>query len=109
MRILPVSSGKGGVGKTTFALNLALALAKTHQTVLIDLDTGTSSLRNFLDVPVSHDLFHFLKKDRPLEECRQVLPLAMDPDRLLPISALSPRRTDLSMISSISAPRSRKN
>lgn len=81
MRILPVASGKGGVGKTTFALNIALALAKTHQTVLIDLDTGTSSLRNFLDVPVSKDLFHFLKKESPLEECRQALPLTMDPDR----------------------------
>jgi MinD-like ATPase involved in chromosome partitioning or flagellar assembly len=81
MRILPVSSGKGGVGKTTFALNLALALAKHHQTVLIDLDTGTSSLRNFLDVPVGKDLFHFLKKESRLEECRQALPLTMDPDR----------------------------
>lgn len=80
MKILPVSSGKGGVGKTTFALNLALALAKTHKTVLIDLDTGTSSLRYFLDVPVKKDLFHFLKKESPLEECRQALPLAMDPD-----------------------------
>jgi len=81
MRILPVSSGKGGVGKTTFALNFALALAKTHKTVLLDLDTGTSSLRNFLDVAVSKDLFHFLKKNNSLEECREVLPPAMDPDR----------------------------
>jgi MinD-like ATPase involved in chromosome partitioning or flagellar assembly len=82
MRILPVSSGKGGVGKTTFALNLALALAKTHKTILLDLDTGTSSLRNFLDVNVSRDLFHFLKKGSPLQECSEVLPARMDPDRV---------------------------
>jgi len=81
MRILPVSSGKGGVGKTTFALNFALALAKTHKTVLIDLDTGTSSLRNFLDIKVNKDLFHFLKQNCPLQECREILPAAMDPDR----------------------------
>jgi flagellar biosynthesis protein FlhG len=81
MRILPVSSGKGGVGKTTFALNFALALAKTHKTILLDLDTGTSSLRNFLDVKVSKDLFHFLRKDLPLQECREVLPRQMDPDQ----------------------------
>ena len=81
MRILPVSSGKGGVGKTTFALNFALALAKKHKTVLLDLDTGTSSLRNFLNIKVSKDLFHFLKKDCPLQECRQELPASMDPDR----------------------------
>ena len=81
MRILPVSSGKGGVGKTTFALNFALALAKTHKTILIDLDTGTSSLRNFLDIKVNKDLFHFLKKDCSLQECREILPATMDPDR----------------------------
>jgi flagellar biosynthesis protein FlhG len=80
MRILPVSSGKGGVGKTTFALNFALALAKSHKTVLLDLDTGTSSLRNFLDIKVSRDLFHFLKRNCPLGECRETLPASMDPD-----------------------------
>lgn len=81
MRIIPVSSGKGGVGKTTFALNFALALARTHKTVLLDLDTGTSSLRNFLDIKVNKDLFHFLKKNCSLQECREALPAAMDPDR----------------------------
>ncbi|MBN2346137.1 MAG: P-loop NTPase, partial [Candidatus Aminicenantes bacterium] len=81
MRILPVSSGKGGVGKTTFALNFALALAKTQKTVLLDLDTGTSSLRNFLNLRVKRDLFHFLRGNCSLDECRQALPSAMDPDR----------------------------
>jgi MinD-like ATPase involved in chromosome partitioning or flagellar assembly len=81
MRILPISSGKGGVGKTTFALNFALALAKTHKTILLDLDTGTSSLRHFLNVKINKDLFHFLKKDCSLRECQEALPVSMDPDR----------------------------
>jgi MinD-like ATPase involved in chromosome partitioning or flagellar assembly len=81
MRILPVSSGKGGVGKTTFALNFALALAKSSRTVLLDLDTGTSSLRNFLDVRVERDLSHYLKQGTALDDCRQGLPAAMDPEQ----------------------------
>ena len=50
-RIIPVSSGKGGVGKTTFAINFSLALSKHGRTVLVDLDTGTSAIRNAIDVP----------------------------------------------------------
>ena len=60
-RIIPISSGKGGVGKTTVALNYALCLSRHGRTVLIDLDTGTSSIRSCLDTPVERDLYHFFK------------------------------------------------
>jgi len=36
--IIGVHSGKGGVGKTTFAINIAALLAKHHSVILIDAD-----------------------------------------------------------------------
>ena len=81
-RVITVSSGKGGVGKTTFALNFALTLSRVAPTVLIDLDTGTSSVRNTLDTPVSRDLYHFFRRGERLEQCVTTLSRALDPDGL---------------------------
>jgi flagellar biosynthesis protein FlhG len=78
-RILTVASGKGGVGKSTFATNFALALSRVAPTVLVDLDTGTSSVRNTLDAPVAKDLYHFFRKGEPLESCLTTLPAKLDP------------------------------
>lgn len=78
-RILPVASGKGGVGKTTFATNFALALSRIGPTVLVDLDTGTSSVRNTIDVEVNRDLYHFFRRGEPLDRCLTQLPVKLDP------------------------------
>ena len=45
MRIIPVASGKGGVGKSLIAANLGVAFAQAGQRViLVDLDLGASNL-----------------------------------------------------------------
>jgi MinD-like ATPase involved in chromosome partitioning or flagellar assembly len=79
LRVIPVSSGKGGVGKTTLALNFALSLARHGRAILVDLDTGTSSIRNCLDAPVARDLYHFFKKGAALRDCVTPLPARLDP------------------------------
>jgi len=83
-RIIPISSGKGGVGKTTFAINFSLALSRHGKTILVDLDTGTSAIRNAINVPIGKDLYHFFRKSEPLSHCVSTLDDKIDPQGLYP-------------------------
>jgi flagellar biosynthesis protein FlhG len=49
--ILPVASGKGGVGKSIFCINLSIMLALSKKKViLVDLDLGGSNLHTLLGI-----------------------------------------------------------
>jgi len=50
--IIPIAAGKGGVGKSFLAANLAIALAELgHRTIAVDLDLGGCNLHSFLGLP----------------------------------------------------------
>lgn len=50
-KIIPVASGKGGVGKSFFTANLSLALSQKGQKVVaVDLDLGGSNLHTVLGI-----------------------------------------------------------
>lgn len=70
-RILALASGKGGTGKTTVAVNLALALNRAGYTVcLLDADFGLSNAEVHLGLPTPlYTLENVLFDSMSLEEC----------------------------------------
>lgn len=64
-RVIAVTSGKGGVGKTNIAVNLCIQLSRMgHRTVLLDADMGTANADVVCGVNPSHNLSHLLKNKR---------------------------------------------
>lgn len=68
-RVLAVSSGKGGVGKTIVALALATVLASAKKKVLLmDADIGTANVNVVLGRPVEYNLWDVIKGRIPVEQ-----------------------------------------
>ena len=61
--VITVFGAKGGVGKTTIAVNLAVALARetTQSVVLVDGDTGFGDVAGMLDVAPERDIMDLMR------------------------------------------------
>ncbi|HYR96231.1 MAG TPA: MinD/ParA family protein [Candidatus Binatus sp.] len=69
LRVIAVASGKGGVGKTNVAANLAVALGRQGRRVcVLDADLGLANLDVVLGLAPRLNLLHVLRGERRLSE-----------------------------------------
>ena len=68
-RIITVASGKGGVGKTNIATNMALAYAALgKRVVLMDADLGLANVNVVLGIIPKYNLYHVIRKQKSMRE-----------------------------------------
>lgn len=71
-KIITVTSGKGGVGKSNFTLNFAIMLQKQGKRVLIfDADIGLANIDVLMGITPVYSLYHLLKKEKNIWEIIQ--------------------------------------
>jgi flagellar biosynthesis protein FlhG len=68
-KVLTVTSGKGGVGKSNFTLNFALILQSYGYKVLIfDADIGFANIDVLMGITPQYNLHHMLKREKTIWE-----------------------------------------
>jgi flagellar biosynthesis protein FlhG len=71
-RVIAITSGKGGVGKTNFSVNVGIALAQLGQRVLlIDADLGLANADVILGMTPKYNLGHVLSGEKKVREVIQ--------------------------------------
>jgi flagellar biosynthesis protein FlhG len=68
-RIVTITSGKGGVGKTNMSVNMALAYARLGKKVVVmDADLGLANVNVMLNIIPQFNLYHVIRKQKTMKE-----------------------------------------
>lgn len=75
VRVIAVTSGKGGVGKTNVSVNLAMSLcAQDKKVVLMDADLGLANVDVLLGLSPQRNLGHVINGESSLEDVIAIAP-----------------------------------
>jgi len=73
VRVISIASGKGGVGKSSIAVNLAITMSRLGVRVLIlDADFGLANVDVMLGITTRLDMSYFLRGEKTLHEIIQL-------------------------------------
>ncbi len=68
-RIITITSGKGGVGKTNVATNMGIAYAQMGKKVIvIDADLGLANVNVMMNLIPQYNLYHVIRKQKKMSE-----------------------------------------
>lgn len=68
-RIIAITSGKGGVGKTNITLNLAISLARLNKRVCVfDADLGLANINILLGINPEFDIQHVISGEKKIAD-----------------------------------------
>jgi len=94
IRMIAITSGKGGVGKTNIAANLAYLLARMNQRAMVlDADAGLANIDVILGINSPYNLYHVLNGEKLLADTLVEGPGGI---KILPSASGIPEMTDLS-------------
>jgi flagellar biosynthesis protein FlhG len=95
-RIVAITSGKGGAGKTNVATNLALALAEFgDQVAILDADFGLANIDVLFGLAPTHHIGHVVFGEKTIEEIAMTGPRGI---KIIPASSGAQELADLNSI-----------